>query len=167
MTGLDVDQEVIIEVAAIVTDLNMNELGTYHTVINQPQEYLDNMDEWNQTHHENSGLLAEISNGKKPSRVEEELIEFCEQWFDRNENRAILCGNTIGQDRLFLNCYFKKFSELLHYRQLDVTSWKLVFNNFYDITFEKETNHRALDDIRESMAELKYYLQFVKNTSNY
>ena len=162
MTGLDVDQEVIIEVAAIVTDTDLKELGTYHAVVNQPKEYLDNMDEWNQTHHEASGLLAQIPDGKIPSKVESELTEFCEQWFDREENRAILCGNTIGQDRLFLNRYFKKFSELLHYRQLDVTSWKMVFNTMYDITFEKETNHRALDDIRESIAELKYYMQFIK-----
>lgn len=166
MTGLDVDQEVIIEVAAIVTDIDLNELDTYHAVVNQPKEYLDNMDEWNQTHHEASGLLAEIPGGKIPSQVETELTEFCEKWFDRKDNRAILCGNTIGQDRLFLNRYFKKFSELLHYRQLDVTSWKLVFNTMHNITFEKETNHRALDDIRESMAELKYYMQFIQKGPN-
>lgn len=160
MTGLDVEQEVVIEVAAIVTDKEFNELETYQAVINQPSEYLDNMDEWNQTHHEASGLLEKIPNGKQPRLVEEELVSLCQKHFP--DSNAILCGNTIGQDRLFINKYFKKFASQLHYRQLDVTSWKLVLNEVYGVVFEKETNHRALDDIRESIAELKYYLKFIK-----
>lgn len=159
MTGLEVDQEVVIEVAAIVTDIHLKELDSYHAVINQPQEYLDNMDEWNQTHHEASGLLAKIPSGKIPRIVEQELVDFCKKNF--GDEKAVLAGNTIGQDRLFINKYFKKFAACLHYRQLDVTSWKLIFNNVYGKKFEKETNHRALDDVRESIAELKFYLQFV------
>ncbi|MCB0407134.1 MAG: oligoribonuclease [Bdellovibrionales bacterium] len=159
MTGLDVEQEVPIEIAVIVTDKSLNELGSYHAVINQPSEYLDNMDEWNQTHHEASGLLAKIPNGKLPHTVEAELIDFVSRHF--GEEKVILAGNTIGQDRLFINKYFKRLADFLHYRQLDVTSWKLIFNNLYNIKFEKETNHRALDDVRESIEELKYYLQFI------
>jgi oligoribonuclease len=162
MTGLDVDQEVIIEVAAIITDKELKELAAYHAIVNQPQEYLDNMDEWNTTHHEASGLLAEIPNGKLAKVVEQELIDFCKPYF--SETQAIICGNTIGQDKLFLNRYFKKFAEILHYRQLDVTSFKLVFNNMFDITFEKDTNHRALDDVRASIEELKYYMRFISKT---
>ena len=114
MTGLDVEQEVVIEVAVIITDKNLNELETYESVINQPSEYLDNMDEWNQTHHEASGLLAKIPDGKLPHIVEEELIDLCKRHF--SDEKAILSGNTIGQDRLFINKYFKKFASLLHYR---------------------------------------------------
>lgn len=160
MTGLDVEQEVIIEVAAIITDIDLNEIDTYHTVVKQPQYYIDNMDEWNQTHHEASGLIAKIPNGKQPDVAETDLIDFTEKHF--KGEKAVLGGNTIAQDRLFIDRYFKKFSELLHYRSLDVTSWKLMFNHKFDKTFEKETNHRALDDIRESIEELKYYMQFIK-----
>ena len=160
MTGLDVDQEVIIEVAAIITDIDLNEIDTYHSVVKQPSHYIENMDEWNQTHHEASGLIAKIPNGKHPDVVENDLIEFTDKHF--KGEKAVLGGNTIGQDRLFINRYFKKFSEMLHYRNLDVTSWKLMFNHKFNKTFEKETNHRALDDIRESIEELKYYLQFIQ-----
>jgi oligoribonuclease len=159
MTGLEVEQEVVIEVAMIVTSKDLKELDSYHAILNQPQEYIDNMDEWNQTHHEASGLLAKIPHGKLPRIVEQELVDFWKKNF--GEEKAVLAGNTIGQDRLFINKYFKKFADCLHYRQLDVTSWKIIFNNVYNLKFEKETNHRALDDVRESIAELMYYMQFI------
>lgn len=160
MTGLDVDKEVIIEVAGQVTDLNLKVLDTYHTVVNQPQIYLDNMDDWNQTHHRESGLIDLIPSGKEPQVVENELIEWTEKNF--GDEKAILAGNSIGQDRLFLNRYMPDFTELLHYRMLDVSSWKLVFNHMYQQQYQKKTAHRALDDIRESIEELKFYLQFLK-----
>ncbi len=160
MTGLDVEKEVVIEVAAIVTDMQFNEKDSYQAVVKQPQKYLDAMDDWNQRHHRASGLLELIPKGKTPDEVERDLIELLDIHFGKE--RAVLAGNSIGQDRLFIDKYFKKFSARLHYRMLDVTSWKLVFNNLYDIKHNKEGKHRALDDIRESMAEMQTYLSHVK-----
>ncbi len=160
MTGLDVGKEVIIEVAAIVTDLHFNEKDTYHCVVKQPQKYLDAMDDWNQRHHRASGLLDLIPSGKSPDEAERDLLELLDIHF--GQERAILAGNSIGQDRLFIDKYFKKFSARLHYRMLDVTSWKLIFNNLYDIKHPKETRHRALDDIRESIGEMRTYLSHIR-----
>ena len=76
--------------------------------------------------------------------------------------RAVLAGNSIAQDRLFINKYFPRFAQRLHYRCLDVTSFKIVFVHRYGITYEKRNTHRAVDDIAESIAELQHYLNFVK-----
>lgn len=160
MTGLDVEKEVIIEVAAIVTDMDFQALDQYHAVVKQPQSYIDAMDEWNKKHHGESGLIAKIPQGFEPARVEADLILLAEQHFKKQ--MIVLAGNSIMQDRLFLNKYFKKFSERLHYRMLDVTSWKILMKEKFKIHHEKKNSHRALDDIQESIAELKHYLSHIK-----
>lgn len=160
MTGLDVDKELPIEVACIVTDWKWNALAEYHTVIRQPQSVLDKMDDWNQKHHGESGLLAAIPSGKDMGAVDTELAKWIGEQF--GFERAILCGNSINQDRLFIRKYLPKVEACLHYRQLDVTSWKVVFNGLYQQKFKKKEAHRALDDIRESIEEFKFYLSFVK-----
>lgn len=159
MTGLDVSKERIIEVAALVTDEKLNVLDTYETVVFQPQDLLDKMDDWNKTHHGQSGLLAKIPSGKPESEVDRDLANFTKKHFTE---KAILAGNSIGQDRLFIDKYLKEFSALLHYRMLDVTAWKIVFENLYHQKFQKQDKHRAIDDIQESIAELKFYLNFIK-----
>lgn len=162
MTGLDVEKEVVIEVAAIVTDVKLNPLEEYHAVVRQPQEYLDRMDDWNKRTHKASGLVDLIPTGKEQAEVENELMRLCEKHFDPKD-RIILAGNSIGQDRLFVNKYFKKFAERLHYRMVDVTTFKIIFNNMFQISYaKKESKHRAIDDIHQSIAELKRYLEFVK-----
>jgi oligoribonuclease len=160
MTGLDVEKEVIIEVGAVVTDLKFKVLDTYHAVVKQPQKYLDAMDDWNTKHHRESGLTALVPTGKAPDRVEDDLIELLDIHF--TDERPVLAGNSIGQDRLFIDKYFKRFSKQLHYRMLDVTSWKLIFNNLYGLQSEKTGKHRAIDDIKESIEELKFYLSHIK-----
>ena len=161
MTGLDVNMEVTIEVAAVVTDLKLNKLGTaYHAVIKQPQSYIENMDEWNKNHHGQSGLLEQIPKGKMPEVVEKELCEFIDAHFDGEP--AILCGNSIFQDRKFIDRYMPQVSERLHYRLLDVTSWKIIMENCYDVSHEKREAHRATDDIFESIDELKTYLKHIQ-----
>lgn len=161
MTGLDVEKEVIIEVAAIVTNLKLEPLAEYHSVVKQAQKHLDSMDDWNQKHHKESGLVDLVPKGKDLGLVEIELMELMENHFDKKE-KIILAGNSIGQDRLFIKKYFKKIEERLHYRMLDVTSFKIVFNNFYSISYAKgESRHRAVDDIKESISELKKYLSFI------
>ncbi len=159
MTGLEVEKEVPIEVAAIVSDWSFTELDQYHTVIRQPQTYLDNMDEWNQKHHSASGLVAAIPNGRAPEVVDSDLAAFIVKNFAGE--RAILAGNSISQDRLFIRRYLPKTEALLHYRMLDVTAWKVVFNGRYSRKFKKNDGHRALDDIRESMSELQFYMGFI------
>lgn len=162
MTGLDPEKEAIIEVAAMITDTKLEVLDQYHSVVFQPQTYIDNMDSWNKKHHGESGLTELIPTGKSQELVESELIAFADKHFDKKD-KLILAGNSIGQDRLFINRNFKKFAERLHYRMLDVSSFKIVFNNFYQISYAKpQARHRATDDIQESINELKKYLSFLK-----
>lgn len=169
MTGLEVEKERVIEVAAIVTDMNFNELESFETVVKQDKKFLDAMDEWNREHHHKSGLAAKVANGMDPIDVEDRLIEICEKHFPNHHlnksHRPILAGNSIMQDRLFIDAYFPELSHRLHYRMLDVSSWKIIFGLKYNLFYQKQNQHRALDDIRESMSELKYYLSFLNITS--
>lgn len=160
MSGLDVKKEAIIEVAALVTDLNLNPTSpTYHAVVKQPQQFIDNMDEWNKEHHGNSGLIDRIPSGKDPHLVESELISFIKQHIPHEQ--AILSGNSIGQDRKFIDHHWPKLASTLHYRMLDVTAWKLLFEYKYGIKHEKKDSHRATDDILESIEELKTYTKHI------
>lgn len=160
MTGLDVKKERIIEVAAIVTDFDFNEKDHYHTVVKQDQRFLDAMDDWNKKTHGDSGLVAKIPGGKDPELVELDLMNLVSQNF--GEEKPVIAGNSIAQDRLFIDQYFESFAALLHYRMLDVTSWKIIIQQKYNIKFEKKNKHQAIDDIRESIAELKYYMSYLK-----
>ena len=162
MTGLEVEREVPIEVAAIAVDLEFRELETFHAIIKQPQEFLDRMDNWNKEHHGASGLTAAIPNGREPLLVEKDLIQFVDRHFMGES--AVLCGNSIGQDRLFINKYFPSLAKRLHYRMLDVTAWKVIFQAMFKTKFEKKNTHRAIDDIRESIGELQFYLKHVSPT---
>jgi oligoribonuclease len=160
MTGLDVTREVIIEVAALVTDIELNELDTYETVVKQPPAYLDAMDEWNKKHHGESGLTAKVPSGREPALVEDDLLAVVDKHFEAKE-RPVLAGNSIAQDRSFIDRYFPRLAARLHYRMLDVTAWKIVMNARFDLCYDKKKAHRALDDIRESLGELRFYLQHV------
>ena len=160
MTGLDVNKEVIIEVGAIVTDLEFNSLAEYHAIVKQPQKYIDGMDEWNTSHHNASGLVEQIPNGKEPEVVEQELIDLCQTHF--GDEKPVLAGNSIHQDKRFIDEHFKKLSNILHYRLLDVSSFKVLFVNKYNKSYQKKGNHRAVDDIKESIEELKFFSSFIK-----
>jgi oligoribonuclease len=161
MTGLDHEKEVIIELAAIVTDLDFDVLDTYETVINQPNTYIEKMDDWNKKHHNESGLIQKIPFGKTPDQVEEDLLKLVNKhWpkIEKKDDMPLMAGNSVMQDRLFINKTFKEFAKKLHYRMLDVTSWKIIFNHKFEMKYEKKNSHRALDDIKESIEELKFYL---------
>jgi oligoribonuclease len=162
MTGLDVEKEVVIEVAVMITNNKLETLDTYHAIVKQPQDFVDRMDSWNKKTHGESGLTPLIATGKDPDEVEKELLALVEKHFEPKD-RIILAGNSIGQDRLFINKYFKQFAERLHYRMVDVTSFKIIFNNMFQISYAKKVaNHRAIEDVQESINELKRYLEFVK-----
>lgn len=166
MSGLDLNKEVIIEVACIITDMNFRELDSFETVVKQPQIFLDNMDAWNKEHHGKSGLTAKVPTGMEADFVEAKLVDMINKHFPLSKTdpkkRPILAGNSIMQDRLFIDKYFKELSSRLHYRMVDVSSFKVLMTNKYNIEYRKQNSHRALDDIRESIGELKFYLEYVK-----
>ncbi len=159
MTGLNPESDKIIEVAAIVTNSKLEELDSYHAVVKQPQKYLDNMDEWNKRTHTQTGLIDKIPSGSNESVVEQELISLTKKYFQNDP--VILAGSSIHHDRNFIKNHFVELEKVLHYRMLDVTSWKLVFKHLFDVDFKKKNLHKSMDDIKESIEELKFYMDKV------
>lgn len=158
MTGLDEDIHHIIEIASIVTDKDLNVLAEGpNLAISQPQEILDLMDEWCQTTHGNSGLVARIQTSTTSvSDAMNATIAFANQWIPAG--KSPLCGNSIGTDRRFLKKYMPALDQFCHYRNIDVSSFKEVVKRWYDNpqSYEKKNTHLALDDIRESIHELNF-----------
>ncbi len=160
MTGLSVEENVIIEVAVIVTDSNLNILAESPSyVIFQPEAELSKMDKWNISTHTRSGLIDKVkeSNYSVP-QVEQEIIAFLKTY--SYKGKSPLCGNTIHQDRKFLAKYMPTLEQFLHYRNLDVSSIKELAKRWYPSIatgFTKHNKHEALADIRESINELIYY----------
>lgn len=161
MSGLNVDACRILEVAAIITDEKFAELATYQAIVYQAPAVLEAMDAWCKENHGKSGLTAAVANGTPEAEVEKQLLALVDQHFGAGE-RPVLCGNSIGQDRKFIDRYMPTLASRLHYRMLDVTSFKLVFQERFGVRYDKKGSHRALDDIRESIAEIGHYLSFVQ-----
>lgn len=159
MTGLDDTKDSILEVAAVVTDLNLTPVHEYQAVVFQPASVLENMNDWCKENHGKSGLTADVPYGKPIDVVENELISIAEKFFS---DRIVIVGNSIGNDRRFIDRYWKKFEKKLHYRMIDVSSFKEIYREKWGVKFEKKNAHRALGDIHESIAELKHYLSFVQ-----
>lgn len=160
MTGLDPERDVIIEMATIVTDSNLNVLAEGPVfAIATPEEKLAAMDEWNQTHHAASGLLERVRKSQvSPLEAEARTLAFIEQHAEKHS--APLCGNSIWQDRRFLARYMPTLEAYLHYRIVDVSTLKELARRWRPElldAFSKENAHTALADIRESIAELKHY----------
>lgn len=157
MTGLDPETCVIIEVAAVVTDLGLNELAEFEAVVRQPPEALAGMDEWNTRTHTKSGLAAKVPDGRDLAEVEADLLAMVDEHFPGE--RVVLCGNSVGQDKRFADAYMPELAERLHYRVIDISSFKeLIARMWPEVSFKKQQTHRAIDDIRESVAELAFYL---------
>lgn len=156
MTGLNPEKDRILEVALIVTDEHSNEKGRFETAVFQPQNVLDGMDEWCQKHHGESGLTARVPGGLPESEVDQKLRAVLDTLVPKG--RPILAGNSIAQDRRFVDRYLPLFAARLHYRMLDVSSFKVIFESRFHLKFQKQNKHRALEDIHESMAELEFYL---------
>lgn len=160
MTGLDPDKDLIIEIATVVTDQNLNILAQGPTLaVHQSDEALAAMDEWNQTHHGQSGLIARVkASTVTDAQAEQETIAFLKQWVPAGESP--MCGNSIGQDRRFLCRYMPELEKFFHYRNIDVTTLKELAARWAPEVrkgFKKSANHIALDDIHESIGELQYY----------
>lgn len=161
MTGLDPAKHVIIEIAAEVTDFDFNTLASYEAVISQPSDKLELIDDWSRVQHAKSGLLDRIRDEGKPEKeIIHELVGFIKAQF--NGEPAVLAGNSIHNDRRFIRNQWPQVEQLLHYRMLDVTSFKIVMETKYGLEFAKKEEHRAFDDIQASIAELQYYLKALR-----
>lgn len=161
MTGLDESVHVILEVAAVVTDLDFTPSAEYHRIVLQPPEKLALMDDWCVKTHGKSGLTQAVATGTPLETVERELLELAAAHYAPDE-RIVIAGNSIGNDRRFIDKYLPTFAKRLHYRMIDVSSFKEIFKDKYGIKYEKKDNHRAVEDIFESINELKAYLALVK-----
>ncbi len=164
MTGLDVQKDVIIEIAVEVTDcVHFKSLASYEAVIYQDDDKLAHMNEWAANQHAMSGLTKRVrSQGKPESEVVHELVSFIKDQFGTEP--AILAGNSIHNDRNFIKQWWPDIEQLLHYRMLDVSAFKIVMQGKFGIQFEKKDTHRAFEDIQASIAELQFYLEWLKNS---
>lgn len=160
MTGLQPNRDRIIEIATIITDQNLNALAEGPVLaIKQDEQTVDAMDAWNQKHHSESGLIDRVRNSSVTERdAERETLEFLEQYSEKQASP--MCGNSICQDRRFLANYMPELEAFFHYRNLDVSSvkelarrWKPEIMN----GLKKKSAHVAMDDIRDSINELRYY----------
>lgn len=162
MTGLDVEEHVIIEVAAEVTDFDFKTLASYEALISHPEEVLAKANDWARDQHQKSGLTEKIRKSGRPEpEVKHELVGFIKAQF--GDEPAILAGNSIHNDRLFIKKWWPEVEELLHYRMLDVTTLKILMQGKYGYEYQKQDAHRAFDDIQASIAELQDYLEKIKN----
>lgn len=160
MTGLDPVEDRILEVAAIATDWNFKEIAVYTAVKKVGPNLMKKRmvgDFWESFAQVRDSLMAQNATGTNGRTVENELLEFIDQHFSAG-TPVILAGNSIHQDRKFIDNEWPRLSARLHYRMLDVSAWKLVFEGKYRKKFAKPEAHRALEDIRGSIEELQYYL---------
>lgn len=166
MTGLLPEQDVIIEIATIVTDKDLNILAEGPALaIHQSDETLNAMDEWNTEHHNKSGLVKRIKESRiSTEQAEIETIEFLKEWVEKGESP--MCGNTICQDRRFLYNAMPSLEKFFHYRHIDVSTLKELAVRWKPeakMVREGESAHLALADIRDSIDELKHYRKtFIK-----
>ncbi len=162
MTGLDPMSDRIIEIATIVTNKHLEELAVGPVIaVHQPATLIAGMDEWHTNQHGQSGLIERVRKSEfNEEQAEKATIEFLQQYI--SSNTSPMCGNSICQDRRFLARLMPSLEEYFHYRNLDVSSLKELANRWYPKIargFSKESKHLALDDIRDSIDELKYYRQ--------
>ena len=165
MTGLSLEADALIEVAALVTDFELNQLGDgVDVVITPPAEALEQMDDFVRTMHTTSGLLEELAGGTTMQDAQEQVLAYIREWVPE-PRKAPLGGNTVGTDRNFLARDMAELEAHLHYRIIDVSSIKELSRRWYPRAYfgspKKSGGHRALADIRESIAELRYYREAV------
>ena len=159
MTGLS-DEQVIIEIASLVTDAQLNVLAKGPEIaIKRTQEEMSRMEDWPAKQHQTSGLLEWVEKSQVTvDKAEKQTLEFVSKWADKNS--ATLCGNSIWVDRRFLHKEMPTLEGYLHYRMIDVSSFKEVVESWYPGTLRpptKKQSHLAMDDIKESLEELGWY----------
>jgi oligoribonuclease len=160
MTGLDTDNDRIIEIATIVTDVELNTLAEGPVfAIHQSEAVLGRMDDWNQKQHGGSGLLERVRQSRMDEQeAEAQTIAFLERYIDKG--KSPMCGNSICQDRRFLARTMPELEAFFHYRNLDVSTLKELARRWQPEVlkgFSKSGSHLAMDDIRDSINELRHY----------
>lgn len=161
MTGLEVEKDRIIEVAVEVTDFDFKTLASYQAVIHQDDDIVNNMNPWAASQHSASGLTAKVRASKNTEKeVIGQMVGLIKAHF--GSEMAILAGNSIHNDRNFIKHWWPEVDALLHYRMLDVSSLKILMQGMHGYVFEKDSSHRAEDDIKASIDELKDYLNKLK-----
>jgi oligoribonuclease len=160
MTGLDPDTDLVIEIASIVTDSDLRTLAEGPVIaLHQSDEILNGMDEWNTSHHNSSGLVARVQQSTETEQsATRKTLEFLQQYVPAGASP--MCGNSIGQDRRFMVRHMPELEQYFHYRNLDVSTLKILMQRWrpdLESGFSKAGTHLALDDIRESIEELRYY----------
>ena len=166
MHGLSTQSDTIIEIATVITDKNLNELAVGPVIaIKQSKKIMDKMDNWNKKHHSASGLIERVLNSNICTKEAEELtLNFLKEWVSKGISP--MCGNSICQDRRFLAREMPELESFFHYRNLDVSTLKIIANMWApDLKKElkKKSAHLALSDIRDSIDELKYYRKYLLN----
>lgn len=167
MTGLDPEKDVILEVAAEVTDFNFKTLASYEACLMHPEELvinrIQNNDWWTKFPANRDDFIKKLAHGKNPQQVEQDLLKLIAKHF--GDEPAILAGNSIHNDRNFIKRWWPALDLKLHYRMLDVSSLKIIMQGKYGLQFEKKEVHRAFDDVQASVAELQYYLDWLRRQS--
>ena len=173
MTGLVPGKDKILEVAALATDWDLNEIASLTAVVKVDDKIIKERmvgEFWEKNLESYKGLVKQNETGESPVAVQQKLLDFLDEYFEKQsikndskgKGKIILAGNSIHQDRKFIDLEFPKLSERLHYRMLDVSAWKVYFEGAKHQKFTKPEAHRALDDIKGSIEELKFYLSFLK-----
>ncbi len=168
MTGLDTMGDSIIEIATVVTDKFLNELAEGPAIaIGQPRAMMDGMDEWNTRQHGETGLTARVLESSITAQdAEAKTLGFLDEWADKGVSP--MCGNSICQDRRFMARQMPELEAFFHYRNLDVSTLKILAQQWAPEVasgFTKESTHRALADIRDSIAELAWYRDHLLDSS--
>lgn len=164
MTGLDPVEDRILEVGAIITDWDFKEIARFEAVKKVGPNLMKQRmvgEFWDEFSDVRDALIAQNADGKNGRTVENELLAFIDEHIG-TEGKVLLAGNSIHQDRRFIANEWHRLDERLHYRMLDVSAWKVVFEGKFRKKFSKPEAHRAIDDIRGSIEELQYYLKKVK-----
>lgn len=169
MSGLDFDNDVILEIATIVTDTDLNILAYGPNIaIKHPESIINGMDEWCTKTHTNSGLIDRIRKSPVTTKEAEcQTLRFLQSW--ASKNTAPLCGNSIWVDRRFLSKHMSNLESFFHYRNIDVSTIKELAHKWRpDIKrMVKKNNHKAISDIKNSIAELKHYTENFINKNHY
>jgi oligoribonuclease len=162
MTGLDPEKDRILEVAAIATDWQFNEIDRMTAIVKVPKKLIEERmvgEFWEVNPESYNSLVTQNEKGEDAEVVEDKILDFIEKNFGKE---VYLAGNSIHQDKRFIVKEWPRLDARLHYRMFDVSAWKIYFENALKIKFTKRENHRALDDIEGSIEEIKYYLGYVK-----
>lgn len=167
MTGLDPAKDVILEVAAEITDFNFTTLASYEARVKQNKKtVLDRMQAniwWRDYPANRDEFVQKLDDGKPLPEVEQDLLNLVQEQF--GDELAVLAGNSIHNDRLFVKQWLPNLDLKLHYRMLDVSAWKIFMQGKHRVVFEKKEVHRAFDDIQASIAELQHYLDWLKQNN--